>query len=159
VIVVNTKCRRNARFPDGIVWSLQMWNGPSGDTPMLIVGGSMGKKLMAVDPVTGADTDYIDLAIADSIPNARGGVGVNHFAINTTPTSPGARLVATGNFLTVEGQSRPRLFVAKLTGSKATLDSWYYPGFAKSCVSTHRRRLAYLQGVDFSPNSTYFVVT
>jgi hypothetical protein len=149
----------NARFRGGIVWDLKMWNGPSGNTPMLIVGGSMGKKLMALNPVTGSDTGYFNLNIADPIPNARGGVAVNNFAINETATTPGDKLVATGNFLTVDGQSRERLFVADLSGTSADLDPWYYLGFKKKCVSTHPRRLAYLQGVDFSPDGSYFVVT
>jgi hypothetical protein len=34
----------------------------------------------------------------------------------------GTKLVATGNFQTVQGQSRTRLFVANLTGSSAILD-------------------------------------
>lgn len=145
----------NAGFPGGIVWDLKMWGGPDGSTPLLIVGGSMGKKLVALSPVTGANTNYIDLGIADAIPNAWGGLAVYNIALNPT----GTKLVATGNFQTVQDQSRTRLFMADLTGPSAGLDPWYYPGFAKPCASTHPRRIAYLQGVDFSPDGTYFVVT
>jgi hypothetical protein len=149
----------NARFPGGVVWALQMWNGPAGDTPMLIVGGSMRDRLVALDPETGADTGYIDIPIADPIPEATGfSLSVTHFAINATPTSPGTKLVATGNFMTVDGQSRQRLFVLDLTGSSATLDPWYYQGFAKKCNSEQAIHQAYLHGVDFSPDGTYFVV-
>jgi hypothetical protein len=146
----------NAGFAGGIVRDLKMWNGPNGSTPMLIVGGTMGKKLYALNPTTGANTGYFNnFTIADAIPNAWGGVAIYKMALNPA----GTKLVATGNFQTVKGQSRTRLFIADLTGSSAALDAWYYPGFAKPCSATHPRRIAYLQGVDFSPDGTYFVVT
>ncbi len=144
----------NAKFQGAIVWDLQMWQGPGGN-PMLVVAGSMTRRLVGLDPNTGADTGYFNLGIADPVPNAWGSLAVNNFAINPA----GTKLVATGNFMTVSGQSRARLFVADLTGPAATLDPWYYPGFAKQCASTHPRRIAYLQGVDFSPDGSYFVVT
>jgi hypothetical protein len=106
----------NARFRSGIVWDLQMWTGPDGAS-MLIVGGSIGKRLMALDPDTGADTGYFDLGIDEPIPNAWGGLAVYKFAVDPA----GTRLVATGNFRTVAGQPRTRLFVADLDGPTATL--------------------------------------
>lgn len=145
----------NANFSGGIVWDLQIWGGPSGSDPMLIVAGSMPKKLLGLSTVTGADIKYFDLGIADPIPNAWGGVSV--YGIAVAPA--GNRLVAVGNFQTVKGASRTRLFVLNITGSKASLDPWYYPGFAKPCASTAPRRIAYLQSADFSPDSSYFVVT
>jgi hypothetical protein len=143
----------NAGFLGGIVKDLEIWS-PPGRSPMLVVAGSMGKKLIGLDPTTGRNTRYFDLGISDGIPNARGGVIVFSFAINPA----GTLLVATGNFSTVAGQARARLFIADLTGPRATLHPWYYPGFAKPCSSTHPRRIAYLQGVDFSPDGSYFVV-
>jgi hypothetical protein len=117
----------------------------------------MGKKLIGLNPVTGGETSYFNLAITDAIPNARGGVAVYKIAISPD----GTKLAATGNFQTVAGpfQNRTRFFMADLTGPAAALDRWYYPGFAKPCSSTSPRRIAYLQGVDFSPDGRYFVVT
>ena len=112
------------------------------------------QKLLALDTVTGANLKYFNLKIADALPNAWGGVAVYKLAIDPT----GTRLVATGNFQTVAGQPRARLFVADISGGKAALHPWYYPGFAKPCSSTHPRRIAYLQGVDFAPDGSYFVV-
>jgi hypothetical protein len=86
-------------------------------------------------------------------------VAIYKLAINPA----GTKLVATGNFRTVGAPlgtfNRTRLFVADITGPKAQLDPWYYPGFAQPCASTHPRRIAYLQGVDFDPTGSYFVVT
>ena len=70
----------------------------------------------------------------------------------------GTKLVATGNFMRVAGVARSRFFMADLTGGQATLDPWYYPRFASACSSTHPRRIAYLQGIDFSPDGTHFSV-
>lgn len=120
----------------------------------LFVGGAFAPKLKAVNLASGNDTGYVDLPITNPIPNAWGNVAVYAMAIDPA----GGRLVATGNFRTVAGQSRTRLFVADLGPSSASLSPWYYDGFARPCVSTHPRRIAYLQGVDFSPDGSYFVV-
>jgi hypothetical protein len=120
----------------------------------LFVGGAFAKKLTAIDLATGADTGFFNLSITDPLPNAWGNVAVYAMAINAA----GTRLVATGNFRTVAGQSRTRLFVADLGASSASLSSWYYDDLARPCVSTNPRRIAYLQGVDFSPDGSYFVV-
>jgi hypothetical protein len=120
----------------------------------LFAGGGFAKKLTAVNLDTGADTGYVNLPITDPLPNAWGNVAVYALAINPA----GTQLVATGNFRTVAGQSRTRLFVADLGASSATLSSWYYDGFAEPCSSTNPRRIAYLEGVDYSPDGSYFVV-
>jgi outer membrane protein assembly factor BamB len=121
----------------------------------LVVGGDAGRKLMALNPRTGADTGYIDLGITSALPGTSSGVAVNRFAVNPA----GTKLVATGNFQRVSGKPRTRLFVANLRAASAKLDSWYYPGFALPCTSTNPAHIAYLQGVDFSPDGDYFVVT
>lgn len=140
----------DAHFQGGQVNQIQLLNG------VLYVAGSSGKKLMALDPLTGANVGiFNNLAITTPIPNAWGTVSVYHFAINPA----GTQLVATGNFETVGGQSRTRFFIANLGGGTATLDPWYYAGFAKPCSSTAPRRIAYLQDVDFSPDGSYFIVT
>lgn len=144
----------NARFSGGIVRDLKIWNGP-GNQQMLVVGGSMPGQLLALDPNTGANLGYFNLGISDAIPGAWGKLAVFQFAINPQ----GTKLVATGNFTNVSGQLRKHLFVADLTDPNAAqLDPWYYPGFAKRCWSVNIRRVAYLQGVDFSPDGEHFVV-
>ncbi len=121
----------------------------------LLVGGSAGKKLLALNPATGNDTGYLNLNISDQLPNSWGNVSVYSFAVSPA----GDRLVATGNFMTVSGQARSRMFMVNLDQSAGTLADWYYASFKKSCSSTNPRRIAYLYGVDFSPDGTYFVVT
>ena len=67
----------------------------------------------------------------------------------------GTRLVATGNFTTVNGASRRRAFELDL-GATATLSTWHAPRFDVDCVATSR--LISAQGVDFSPDGSYFVI-
>jgi hypothetical protein len=120
----------------------------------LYAGGSFGAKLVALNLETGANTGHFNLNITDPLPNAWGSVTILGMAINRQ----GTRLVATGNFRQVAGQARSRLFVANIAGAQATLDPWYYARFASPCSSTHPRRIAYLQGVDFSPTGSHFSV-
>lgn len=120
----------------------------------LYAGGSFGPKLVALNLDTGANTGHFNLNITDQLPNSWGSVTILGMAINPQ----GTRLVATGNFRQVAGQARSRLFVANIDGAQATLDPWYYNRFASACSSTHPRRIAYLQGVDFSPTGSHFSV-
>ncbi len=120
----------------------------------LYVGGSFGAKLVALDLVTGRNTGTFNLNIAGQLPNSWGTVTIQGMSVNPQ----GTRLVATGNFMTVAGQARSRLFVADVSGTQATLDPWYYSRFASPCSSTHPRRIAYLHGVDFSPDGVHFSV-
>ncbi len=139
----------NPPFKGGRVNEIKLLDG------RLIVGGSPGRKLIALNPATGKNTGYIRLPIKDKISGSWGGVAVYQFAVNPA----GTQLVATGNFRTVDGQARTRFFMVDLGQNNATLSPWYYDAFAKPCTSTHPRRIAYLQGVDYSPNGSYFVVT
>jgi len=138
----------DAGFRGGRVTEIDLVEG------RLFVAGKVGQKLMALNPTTGRNTHYFDLHIADPIPGAWGAVAVYRFAIDPA----GERLIATGNFRTVAGKPRSRLFVADLRPKGAVLDPWYYRPFAQSCSSKTPRRIAYLQGVDFSPGGRYFVV-
>ena len=120
----------------------------------LYAGGSFTEKLVALNLVTGANTGHVNMSIAGQLPNSWGTVTILGMAVN----AQGTRLVATGNFMTVNGAARSRLFVADVSGTQATLDPWYYPRFASPCSSTHPRRIAYLQGVDWSPDGGHFSV-
>lgn len=142
----------NAGFKGGIVWDLRVWMGPNGSTPMLVVAGSAGKKLMGLDLATGRDKGYFNLGIADALPNSWGSTAVYRIDIH------GTKLAATGNFKTVQGLARSRFFLANIGGAQAAVTGWYYPGFRKACSSTDARKIAYLQGVDFSPDGSYLVV-
>lgn len=124
-------------------------------TRHLLVGGTPGRKIFSLSPSTGRDDRYLTTQIADAIPGAWGGVAIYQFAVDPAKR----RLVATGNFQTVAGQQRTRFFMLNLGDKSGELADWYYPGFAKRCSSTSARRIAYLQGIDWSPDGRYFTVT
>jgi hypothetical protein len=105
----------------------------------------------ALNPTTGANTGAIAITVAGTV-NPADDTRVRHLAISPD----GTRLVATGNFATVNGQGRPRAFMLNL-GPTATLSTWHAPRFDVTCVAGGSR-LESAQGVDFSPDGTYFVV-
>jgi hypothetical protein len=116
----------------------------------LIAVGNFSKHVMAMDPTTGADTGTIDITVEGVVdPNYE--TRVKKIAVSPD----GTRLVATGNFATVNGQGRRRAFMLNL-GSPTTLSTWYAPRFAVDCAA--RSKLISAQGVDFSPDGSYFVV-
>ena len=120
----------------------------------LYAGGSFPQKLAALNLTTGANTGTVNVAVTEQLPNSWGTVTVLGMAVNPA----GTKLVATGNFQRVAGVARSRFVMLDLTGPQATVDPWYYPRFASACSSTHARRIAYLQGIDFSPDGTHFSV-
>ena len=63
--------------------------------------------------------------------------------------------MATGNFTVVNGQWRRRAFELTM-GWSATLNAWHPPRLDVHCHST--TTLTTVQGVDFSPDGTYFVL-
>ena len=116
----------------------------------VIAAGNFTKKLMALDPTTGADTGAINITVTGVVDPA------NETKVQYIDVSPdGTRLVATGNFTTVNGESRRRAFELNL-GATATLSTWHAPRFDVNCVATSR--LISAQGVDFSPDGSYFVI-
>jgi hypothetical protein len=117
----------------------------------VIAAGNFTKKVMALDPTTGADTGAIAITVAGVV-NPDDETRVRHIAVSPN----GTRLVATGNFTTVNGQSRRRAFMLNL-GSTATLSTWHAPRFDVTCVAGGSR-LESAQGVDFSPDGSYFVI-
>ncbi len=118
----------------------------------LIVGGSFPRQLVSLDPATGETTGYIGIAIAGSLGADPGRARVYRFAVN----SAGTRLVAVGNFATVDGKPRSRAFMLNLGRTSASLNRWYYQPLQRMCRALGKPD--YLQDVDFSPDGRYFVL-
>jgi hypothetical protein len=120
----------------------------------LFVGGTVGRKLTALNLTTGADTGYVNLGITGRLEGSNTGTSVQRFDVNPA----GTQVVAVGNFTTVARDIRHRAFVANLGTAGATLDPWYYNSLTKPCAATIAARQAYLTDVDYSPDGSYFVV-
>ena len=119
----------------------------------LLVGGTFRQHLLAVDPGTGRNTGYLDISIDDRLPLSTSKVEVYRFAVDPART----RLMAVGNFSTVQGQTRRRAFMLNLGPDAATLNRWYYPPLHDKCRTDSPSKQAYLEDVDFSPDGSYFV--
>ena len=118
----------------------------------VIAAGNFSKYLMALDPVTGEDAGTIDITVAGVVDPTEE-TRVKEIAVSPN----GTRLVATGNFATVNGQNRKRAFMLNLDSpGGATLSTWYAPRFAVNCTAS--KWLISARGVDFSPDGSYFVV-
>jgi hypothetical protein len=119
----------------------------------LVIAGEFHQRLAAVNVHSGTTTRYLRLHVAGDL-DGRGGATprVYRFAVNPQHT----RLVAVGNFLTVEGHTRARAFMVDLRAHHGTLDPWYYEPLRHRCSSAHW--VDYLRDVDFSPNGKWFAV-
>ena len=133
----------NANLASGKVTELALAGG------RLLAGGTFPGKLRALNPATGANTGYLNLAISGSVTANAGPVEVYRFAVNPA----GTRLVAVGNFTSVGGQTRYRAFMLTL-GATATLNAWYYPPLQNLCAAASLPD--YMRDVDFSPDGSWF---
>lgn len=118
----------------------------------LLVGGSFPRGLVALNPATGAATDYIHARISGSVSGEAGRTRVYRFAVNPA----GTRLVAVGNFATVAGRPRARAFMLNLGRTDTRLNRWYYAPLRHMCRAQDKPD--YLRDVDFSPDGRYFVL-
>lgn len=128
---------------DGSVRDLQYIGGK------LYVGGLFSKRLMAVNPSTGADTGQISVSVTGSLSGYA--PSVRQFAINPSATD----MVVIGDFTTVNGQSRNSAFRLTLGATSSTLSSWHPQRFDAKCALSIPY---YMRGVDWSPDGSYFVI-
>jgi beta-propeller uncharacterized protein DUF5122 len=118
----------------------------------LILGGAFSKKLIAVNPATGADTGYIKLAITGAPGGTNAGqTKVFRFAVNPA----GTRLAIVGTFTSVGGQLRRQAALITLGTYGAWTSTWYSTLFDKPCWS---ETPTYTRDVDFSYDGTFFVI-
>jgi Malectin domain len=125
-----------------------------------VVGGQPQTALVALNPQTGANTGSLDLTFADVfrdsatpiLPSGNSGVGVEHL----TMTPDGSKLVAVGNFRTVEGQSRVQVAMVDTSSDTATLSDWSTDRYSMTC---HQNFPTYTTAVDASPDGSYFAIT
>jgi hypothetical protein len=134
-------------FTGGRISDMEMHNG------LLVVAGTIGRRLIALNASTGKPTTYIPNIVGGRLPNSNS-AQVFKFDIS----SDGQHLVAVGNFTTVDNIARPRVFMLDLGPTGSTLSSWHYAPFGVNCTSTRKNAIAYVQDVDFSPDSSYFAL-
>ena len=135
----------NAGLTSGNVTEAALVNG------RLIISGTFPKKVLAVNPTTGANTGYINIAVTGSVASNAGPVEVYRFAVNPA----GTKLVGVGNFTTVGGATHYRAFMLDLGSTAASVSAWRYTPLQQMCASSSLSD--YMRDVDFSPDGSYFV--
>ena len=136
----------NAHLPRGTVYDARLVGG------RLIISGNFPKRLVALNPGSGADTGYINLPITGKVAANAGATDVYRFAVDPA----GTRLVGVGNFTSVGGQARSRVFMLNLGATSATVNAWYYQPLSNMCAAGSLP--SYVKDVDFSPDGSYFVI-
>jgi hypothetical protein len=134
-------------FKGGRVSDIAMVHG------QLIVAGTFKARIVSLNPTTGKKTNYLNHAVEGRLANSNA-AQVFHFDVSPD----GEHLVAVGNFLTVDGQARPRVFMLDLGETSTSLSSWNYPPLARQCSSGRKNAQAYVLDVDFAPDSSYFAL-
>lgn len=127
----------------GAIYDLQLSSGK------LYVAGTFAKRLVAVDPASGADTGLVAVSVTGMLdPNIA--TKIQRIAINPA----GDSLVAVGNFTAVDSVSRNASFRLTLRPTaKALLADWHPRRFNTTCSVRNWPR-----DVDWSPDGSYFVI-
>lgn len=115
------------------------------------VQGQARRALATIDATTGARDPFYSREIAGA---HRAGSVTNIQKIATSPDN--SRLVAIGNFDTVDGVRRHQLAMLDIGGPAAALSDYTTPLFESPCSSAFE---TYMTDVQFSPDGTFFVVS
>lgn len=115
------------------------------------VQGKARRALATVDAATGTVDAYYDRVIA-GVHRAGSVTNVLEIALNPART----RLVAIGNFDTVDGARRHQLAVLDLGPGAATLADFRTTQFESACSSSFE---TYMTDVNWSPDGLFFVVS
>lgn len=151
------------RISDGTTWP--GWNTPVltgrikdmalADNRLWIAGtfthidGVRQPALATLDPDTGTLDPFMGLDLEDP----RMGGGRQVMKLDIAPN--GQKLVAIGNFTTVEGQPRYQVAMLDLTGTTAQLRSWRTNFFTAQCSPSFD---SYMRDIDFSPDGSFFAI-
>jgi hypothetical protein len=115
-------------------------------------------RLAALDATRGTPLDVVDATFAGVYnPDAKhpGTTNVKRFDV----TADGSRLLAIGNFATVNGRAHNQIVMFDTSGATATLMPWKTNRFARShsvCAGVYD---TFTRDVDFSPDGSYYVVS
>jgi hypothetical protein len=114
------------------------------------IRGVARSALAAVDTISGAVDASFDLPAAGTL------FGQGSTSVIGLEASPdGTRLVAIGNFATIDGLRRVQIAMIDLTGAQASVANWATADYSRRCV---RENFTYMRAVSFAPDGSYFVV-
>lgn len=113
------------------------------------IGNQDRVALAELNPATGALRPNTNVVFAGT---HRGGSTFVH-KFDVSPD--GTRLVATGNFTTMDGLDRVQVGVIDVSGAQAAVTSWQTDRWKPMCYSSFAY---YLNDLDYSPDGSYFVL-
>jgi hypothetical protein len=142
---------------DGRVYSMSLANGK------LYIAGNFkhvaGRNITyiaALNPITGAVDPAFTASITGLInPAAPSHSGWTTKVIKLDVSPTGNRMVFSGDFTTVNGQSRPQIAMLDITTPTPTLANWQTNLFSKMC---HTNWENFVMDVAYAPDGTYFSV-
>ncbi|MGH3360412.1 MAG: malectin domain-containing carbohydrate-binding protein, partial [Nocardioidaceae bacterium] len=113
------------------------------------VQGETRNRLAELDPTTGTLLSRTNVSFEGT-----------HFGGNTQiyhmDVSPdGSKLVAIGNFITVDGQDRVEAAVVDIGGATSSVSSWQTDRYKPRCYNVFK---FIVRDVEFSPDGSYFVI-
>jgi len=114
-------------------------------------GIAQEKGIARLDATTGSPDGSFTFTLGNAIPHDA--LQVEEMSL----TPDGGTLIIGGTFLSVNGQSIPRVALLATgggLGSTGTLDNWSAPILANNCSSEHDE----MRSLDASPDGTYFVI-
>ena len=114
------------------------------------IANTAQKALATLNPTTGAFNAFMRLPVA-GLHNG-GFTTVGKIDVNTQ----GTRLIAMGNFDTVNAVKNHQLFQLDLTGTAAALSTFRTNYYETACSALFD---SYMRDVDYSPSGTFFVVS
>src|SRR5215207_5830883 len=138
------KGKTNARVKDMAVSGGRLYIGGTFKT----ANGVARSALAAVDPVTGALSADVNLAITGP---RNGTVNIDKFDI----TPDGTRMIAIGNWTYVAGLQRDQIVMLNLATSPVTVTDWATTRYQQQCAKVFD---TYMRDIDISPDGSYFVV-
>jgi PKD repeat protein len=123
------------------------------------VGGAAHAGLVSLDPSTGKVQSYMQVQVAGHH-NYTGQPGQSNapVGVHRMDISPdGSRLVAVGNFKTVDGVTHDQIMLVDLGATSADVDpNWNTSGYTATCASGAYD--TYMRDVAFAPDGSYFAV-
>ncbi|TNC39314.1 PKD domain-containing protein [Mumia zhuanghuii] len=137
--------------PTGVVKDLRLSGGRLYVAGMFThIRGKRQPALATLDPQTGA----FDPFVASSFEGVHNGgfTGVQKIDVDQQST----RLVAIGNFATVDGAMNRQLVMLDIAGSGASLSGFHTDFYTQACAQAFD---SYMRDIDFSPDGSFFVVT
>ncbi|MEZ5094815.1 MAG: hypothetical protein R2731_00925 [Nocardioides sp.] len=114
------------------------------------VAGQDRSRMASLNAGTGALTNRLTPTFAGV--NNGGSTAVTKFDL----TPAGDRLVAIGNFATVDGQPRHQIAMIDTSGATSALSDWSTDLFPNACAAVFN---TYLRDLDFAPDGSYFIIS